>query len=212
MLLLLSVLAAGVRAQAVGEWLQQKKTQQAYLVEQLAALRLYAGYAQQSYAITREGLGAIGSGKEGEFGLHKEYFRSLGQVSPAVRQYWKVAAVLALREEVVQVCLHTRQQVQESGVFSVGEAAYVRRVTGALLEESAGVQEELLAVTTPERLGMEDEERLRRVDAAHSLLLEQLLLARRFAQETLLLAAARLQEQHERKKRRILHGITPDVP
>ncbi|MDX5481968.1 MAG: hypothetical protein LPK07_09820 [Hymenobacteraceae bacterium] len=211
MLLLLSVTVTGARAQTAGEWFQQKKTQKEYLLEQLAALRLYAGYAQQGYAIAREGLSAIGDGKTGEYGLHTEFFRSLGQVRPAVGLYWKVAAVMALQEEAVQVCLRTRQQVQGSGVFSAAEVAYAQRVVHRLLKESTGVLEELLAVTTAGTWVMGEEERLRRLEAAHRLMLEHTLFARRFEHDAQLLAASRLQEQEAQRRNRILYGITPDV-
>lgn len=212
MLLFLTTAAVGAQAQTAGEWLRQKKTQTEYLLEQLAALRLYSDYVQQGYAVAREGLTTIGVEREGEYRLHAEFFRSLDRVSPAVGAYGKVAAGMALQEEIVRASRQTRQQVQASGVFRAGEVAYVHRVLERVVADGALVLEQLLAVTKEDRLTLGEEERLQRIDAAYARLLENSLFARRFGREARLLAASRLQERHDSHMSRILHGLTPDVP
>ena len=67
-------LAAGtVEAQTFSEWFRQKKTQKKYLLQQIAALQVYIGYAQKGYRIAKEGLTTIGGFTKGEFDLHSDF-------------------------------------------------------------------------------------------------------------------------------------------
>jgi 3-phenylpropionate/cinnamic acid dioxygenase small subunit len=50
----LLVTASGVYAQNWKEWTQQKKTQIKYLVNQIAALQIYATYVEKGYAIAKK--------------------------------------------------------------------------------------------------------------------------------------------------------------
>ena len=43
-------------AQTWAEWFQQKQTQKKYLIEQIAALQVYLGYAKKGYDIASKGI------------------------------------------------------------------------------------------------------------------------------------------------------------
>ncbi|MDQ3843049.1 MAG: hypothetical protein M3342_03415, partial [Bacteroidota bacterium] len=77
-------------AQTVEEWTDQKKTQIKYLLQQIAALKVYTGHIQKGYAIARSGLTTIQSIKKGDVTVHQTFFSSLQKVSPAIQQYSKV--------------------------------------------------------------------------------------------------------------------------
>ncbi len=59
-----------IRAQTFSEWFRQKKTQQRYLLEQIAALRVYAGYVHKGYGIVSDGLQTVRDITNVEFNLH----------------------------------------------------------------------------------------------------------------------------------------------
>jgi len=56
---------AQVNAQTWNEWFRQKKTQKKYLVQQIAALKVYLKYLKQGYRIVDKGLSLVGDIKDG---------------------------------------------------------------------------------------------------------------------------------------------------
>lgn len=210
-LLLLLLLAVGAHAQTAREWLQQKKTQQAYLLEQVAALRLYADYARQGYGITQEGLRAIGSGKTAEYGTHLDFFRSLQQADPALGRYWKLADALFLGEGMMRLCGRAQRLAWDRDLFRADEARYIERVTQRLLTESGQLVEDLRALTASDHWEMSTAERLRLAEATHRQLLEHFQVARELEEKVRALASIRQQEREAWRRHRELHGLTPGM-
>jgi hypothetical protein len=72
------------------------------MAEQLAALRTLQQSTTQGYQILGSGLDSIGQITNGEYVLHQAYFSSLGEVSPAVMNDVKLAALKSLQLQLVQ--------------------------------------------------------------------------------------------------------------
>jgi hypothetical protein len=72
-------------AQGVVGFFTQKQTQTQYLVQQIAALKVYAGYIKQGYKVVDGGLNAIGKWKDGHLDLDKAYFNALESVHSKVK-------------------------------------------------------------------------------------------------------------------------------
>ncbi len=72
------------RGQTADEWLRQKQTQTKYLIQQIAALEMYNGYAHKGYSIAQHGLKTIEYFKTGEWRLHSDFFNSLDIISPEI--------------------------------------------------------------------------------------------------------------------------------
>src|ERR1700750_1480750 len=89
-------------SQTYDEWFRQKKTQKEYLLQQIAALQTYIGYAEQGYSIVKSGLNLIGNVKKGDFSLHSDYFKSLANVNPSIKQYVKVAETITLQISIAK--------------------------------------------------------------------------------------------------------------
>ncbi|GAA4429871.1 hypothetical protein GCM10023188_15800 [Pontibacter saemangeumensis] len=207
MLLLFGMMATGTRAQTFAEWFRQEKTQKEYLLEQIAALRMYHGYVKKGYAIAREGLTAVGDSKEGEVDLHEEFFSSLERVNPLIRSEAKVMATIGFQVKIVQVCQSTYRQLQASGSFSGEDIGYVYRVFAGLLDDGAATLDELQAVTADDKLEMRDDERLERIGALYSDMQDNYTFAQSFSREAMVLAAARMQEKKDVQTSRGLNGI-----
>lgn len=78
-LVLLSLWSLGLQAQNIEEITQQKATQRKYLLEQIAAYRLYAGYLKKGYEIAQQGLSlvhTIQNKKQGDDRHHFQLFTS----------------------------------------------------------------------------------------------------------------------------------------
>ena len=123
-LLLLASASGSLQAQTFAEWFQQKKRQKKYLLQQIAALQIYVGYAQKGYQIAKEGLTTIGGFTRGEFNLHSDYFHSLKTVNPEIRKYAKVADIIALQVKIVQNYNTTYRRINSSNAFSKDDIIY----------------------------------------------------------------------------------------
>src|SRR5258705_8026730 len=104
-LLVLVFIGIGIltQAQTWAEWFSQKSTQKKYLIQQIAMLQVYIGYLQKGHNIAKNGLITIGNIKNGHFTLDKDFFASLRNVNPKVKQYVKVADIITLNEKIVQL-------------------------------------------------------------------------------------------------------------
>ena len=206
-LLLFAILSSGTKAQTFAEWFRQKATQKKYLLQQIAALQVYIGYVQKGYSIAKEGLNAISDIKNGEFNLHKDYFNSLKAVNPKIKNYSKVADIIALQVNIVKTYKEAVKQVRQSGAFNADEISYVNGVFERLLDDCTKTIDALIAVTTSGELEMKDDERLKRIDALYSDMQDKYTFVQAFAGEAKLLAASRIREQTDIKTMRILNGI-----
>ncbi|AZI24098.1 hypothetical protein EA772_01590 [Pedobacter sp. G11] len=158
--LVLIISGFSAHAQTWSEWFSQKKTQQKYLVEQLAALKLYAGYLKKGYEIGSSGLTFIKGAAKGEFDMHGTFFSSLKAVSPLVSKDVRIAEIIKMQILISQAfsALHS-----VDGLSAVS-SRYVEMVKQNLSSECMTDLEELLLILTAERLEMGDEERIIRID------------------------------------------------
>jgi hypothetical protein len=206
--LLVCVSAAGnLKAQTFAEWFQQKKTQKKYLVQQIAALQVYIGYAQKGYKIAKEGLNTIGGFTRGEFNLHTDYFNSLKSVNPEVRRYVKVAEIIALQVKIIQNYNRTCRQLNSSDAFSGDELAYIGRVYSRLLDDCDKTLDELITITTDGKLEMKDDERIERIDKLYLDMQDKFTFSQSFSNDAKSLAASRLKDKSDVQTSRVLQGI-----
>jgi hypothetical protein len=209
-LFLFGMFATSTQAQTFAEWFRQKKTQKQYLIQQIAALQVYIGYAQKGYSIAQEGLNMIGDFKRGEFNLHTGYFNSLKNVNPKIKQYAKVADIMVMQVAIIKGYNRTRRQMQESGAFNGKELDYIIRVLGRLLDDCENTLDELITVTTDGNLEMKDDERLERIDILYQDMTDKYTFSQSFSNETMVLAASRIKENNDVQTSRALYGIKHD--
>src|SRR5690349_4960560 len=88
-------------AQTFNEWFRQKKTQKKYLLQQIAALKVYLDYLKKGYKIVDKGLTIVGDIKQGKFDLDIEYLESLANVNSAVSGSAKVAGIIAYQKRIM---------------------------------------------------------------------------------------------------------------
>jgi len=89
LVILLLALSMFSYSQTVEEWTKQKKTQIKYLLQQIAANKVYLDYIEKGYGIARNGLNTIQSIKKGDFNLHSDFVSSLIKVNPKIKNYAK---------------------------------------------------------------------------------------------------------------------------
>lgn len=156
----LMAIAGQTHAQTWSEWFSQKKTQKRYLIEQVAALKLYAGYLRKGYEIGSSGLTFIKGAAKGEFDLHSTFFSSLKIVSPAVRQDVRIAEIIAMQ---ILIGKSFASLGRMDGLASES-VDYLQLVGDRVLSECLNDLEELQLVITSGKIEMGDQERIIRVD------------------------------------------------
>lgn len=189
----LLVLAVPVRAQTWGEFFNQKKTQKRYLLEQIAALEVYAGYLKKGYQIVDGGISTVRDITRGEFSLHNAFISSLKQVSPAIRKDVRVVEIIALQVDI----LREFGGIKENALLSAGDLAYIRLVQAELTADCFADLEELLLVVTSGKLEMEDDERLERLGKVYERMLDKSAFTQDFCGNAAQLIRQRSAEQQE---------------
>jgi hypothetical protein len=177
-------------AQTWSEWFSQKKTQKKYLLEQVAALKIYAGYLKKGYEIGSSGLDFIKGATKGEFDLHGAFFSSLKAVSPEVKRNSKIAEIIQMQLQIGKAF----SSIKKLELLGNAHQDYAALVGSSLMGDCLSDIEELLLVITSGKVEMGDDERLDRIDRLYRSMQEKKTFALRFATAARSLAAGRSQE------------------
>lgn len=176
-------------------------------LQQIAANKVYIEYAWKGYTIAKSGLQTIGDIKNGHFKLDSDFFTSLSTVSPAVREYARVAEI---GTRAVRIAATRRQvwgDVKASALFTPDEKVYFDTVLTRLVRRSGQVVDAVMEVVLTGKLQMSDDERLRRIDELHAAILEQYSFGNRFATDIRLLLLQKTRAQKDVERLRQWHGL-----
>lgn len=184
-------------AQTWDEWFKQKKTQRKYLLQQIAALKVYLGYVKKGYDIASQGLTTIRNIKNGDFSLHRDFIGSLSLVNPKIKNYARVADIIALQIRIIKEVKETTKGINEAGQLTPEETSLCKSVFDNLLAESLKNIDELIFVITSGELEMKDDERLKRIDAIYVEMQGKYAFTAAMSEEMALLSVQRMQEQYE---------------
>ena len=198
---------SSVTAQTFDEWTNQQSTQKKYLIQQIAALQVYLGYAKKGYNIVTGGINTIHNIKNGDLNLHRDFFNRLKNVNPGIHRYAKVADIIAYQVKIIKQTKLVLQQIRETKQFTEAELNYCKQVFDTLLDECIKTVEELILVTTSGELEMKDDERLKRIDGLYADVQDKYSFACSFSEDMSLLAVQRLGEQMEINRSKLLNGI-----
>ncbi|WP_146198740.1 hypothetical protein [Pararcticibacter amylolyticus] len=155
---LLLLASLSLQAQTFAEWWSQKKTQKKYLIEQIAALQVYLGYAKKGYEIAGTGLSTIRDITNGEFKLHELFITELKKVSPAIRNDVRIAEIISMQLDILKTF-----NGLASG-FSGEHLEYVLDVKAGVINECLNDLEQLYLVITSGKAEMTDDERIKRLN------------------------------------------------
>jgi hypothetical protein len=162
-----------LHAQTWDEWFRQRKTRIKYLLAQIAKLEVYLKLADKGNDIMQNGLTLISDIKNGDLNLHTVFFNHLKTVSPAVKNYSKVAAMLNMQIKILTDYKVYAKQFESSGVFSDKEIEYLNSVFTSLQNRVLEDADQLLILLTDAQLQMRDNDRLKRIDKLYTETSEQ---------------------------------------
>ncbi len=185
----------------------QELQQLALNIEKLAQFRQMLADMKKGYEVLTGGYNTIRNISQGNFQLHKVFLDGLMQVSPAVRQYRRVADIINYQVLLVREYKQAFSRFKSAGVFSVEEIAYISDVYTGLFNRSLENLEDLLTVITASRLRMSDEERLQEIDSIFKDMEDKLVFLRDFNNSTGVLSLQRHKERIEVQRMKAIEGI-----
>ena len=150
--------------QTIEEWTQQKQTQIKYLLNQVAANKVYIEYLQKGYSIASKGLTTIGQIKNGEYTLHKYFFNALLSINPAIKNWSKVAGIVAIQVQIIKQVNKGFNRIKELDQLTPDELDYCSTIIHDLFKDCDQIIQELVMITSKGKWEMKDDERIRRID------------------------------------------------
>src|SRR6202012_2598759 len=107
-----------------------------YDIEKLTQFKAMFGDMQTGYTLLTQGYGEVKNISEGNFNLHSAFLNSLMAISPAVRQYGRIADIISAQASIVSEYKAAYKQFSSSGHFSATELVYMNGVFSRLLSQS----------------------------------------------------------------------------
>src|ERR1700761_953181 len=198
-----SAFATTVRAQTFAEWFQQKSTQKKYLLQQIAALQVYAAYYKAGNNIAHNGLGSITGSLKSENDLHTTYYNNLNHVSPVVKNNKQFSDILQWQKDI----LKRIDTLDKTANLNDGEKKYIIQIKAALFKDCNQLITELQNVVTDSKLKMSDEERLKHIGVIHSAMQNNYRFASAFTDQVKVYAVQRLQENNNVISEKKIYGV-----
>lgn len=198
-----SALATTANAQTFAEWFRQKSTQKKYLLQQIAALQVYASYYKAGNNIAHHGLSSITRYLKSEYGLHTNFYNNLNYVSPVVKNNKQVNDILQWQKDI----LSRMTSLDRTANLNAGEKKYIVQVKTALFRDCDQQITELQDVVTDSKLKMNDEERLKHIGVIHAAMLNNYRFASAFADQVKVYTVQRLKENNNVISEKKLYGI-----
>ena len=202
--IILLTISINANAQTWNEIFRQKETQEKYLIQQLAALKLYGGYLKKGYDIANKGINSIKGFTKGEFNLHEDFFNSLKQVNPLLAKNEKITDILkwqiSIRKDL--------NSISTNGEFSTEDRNYFKEVRIKVIRDCEIDLDELLLVITSGKVEMKDDERIKRLNGLHYRMEDKYRFAQSFRDKVKTLALQRQQELRNIKFSQEIHQIT----
>ncbi|WP_423147795.1 TerB family tellurite resistance protein [Rubrolithibacter danxiaensis] len=188
---------------------QSQEVQQLLLnVEKLTQLKQILTDMKKGYQIISSGYNNIKDLSEGNFSLHKTFLDELMEVSPAVRNYKKVADIINYQLILVKEYKMAYRRFKQDSNFTSPELDYLGRVYNNLFKQSLNNLDDLATIITSDKLRMSDDERLKAIDNICMDMQDKLQFLRYFNNNTTVLALQRAKERNDVNTIRNIYGLT----
>jgi hypothetical protein len=187
---------------------QAQELQQLILdIEKLTQMKAILSDMKTGYQIYQQGYGTISSLSKGNFDLHNIYITGLLAVSPAVRNYGRIAEILTMEACLINEYKRKSNLFQQSGSFSASELSYISDVYSRLVSETLDNVAELITVITAGKLRMSDAERIKAIDRIYANSSDKLQFLRSFNNQGVILSLQRSRDAADSRTLKQLYGI-----
>jgi hypothetical protein len=206
--LILITLTAGMLLRAAPASCQAFEAQQLLLDwAKLAQMKQILQDMYKGYQIVEQGYTAIRDISQGSFDLHKAFLDGLLVVSPAVRNYYKVAEIISYQLQIVTEYKQAYSRFRQDGHFSADEVSYIGQVYSNLFDKSVEALNSLITVLTDGGIRASDDERIKQIDGIHKDMQSRLSFLRSFNNRTALLSLQRSRDQDDVDMVKKLYGL-----
>ena len=148
---------------------QSQEVQQLLLDwEKLTQFKKILKNMKDGYQIIHKGYTNIKDISSGNFNLHKDFLDALLDISPAVKQYKRIADIINYQLLIVKQYKAAFKQFKEDKNFTMQEIEYIGKVYINLFDESVKNLDELAMVITAGKLRMSDDERMQAIDRIYA--------------------------------------------
>ena len=176
-------------------------------VEKLAQFKQILSDMKKGYKILNGGYNTIKDLSQSNFSLHKTFLDALMEVSPTVKNYKRVADIINYQVILVKEYKSSFTRFKRDNNFNQQELAYLGRVYENLFKQSLNNLDDLVTITTANKLRMSDDERLEAIDKIFADMQDKLLFLRYFNNNTTVLAVQRAKERNDANTMRLVYGI-----
>lgn len=184
-------------AQTFDEWFKQKKTQKKYLIQQIEALQVYLNNLKKGYEIVQKGWTTVENIKNGNFNLDRDFFGSLKNVNPAIRNSAKVADIAAFQIHIIRDFRTIYAFCKSNKQFTPEEVRYIAKVHTNMLFLCDASASELLSIIRTDKTEMSDDERIHRIDKIYQDMSDKRAFVKAFGNDVIFLAQEREKESNE---------------
>jgi hypothetical protein len=191
--LIIFVCSIQLKAQGLSNFFSQSEADIKYMLQQIADLQLYIGYAEKGYSIAQKGLTFIGDLKKGEFDLHSAFFSSLSAVNPSIKNYAKVADIISYQLSIIS----SFKKILQLKNMSPAEISYLNTVYNNMSDACTKSLTDLINIITDNTYQMKDNERVARIDAIYNDTKDKYSFTQSFTSDANLLTAQRQSELYE---------------
>jgi len=175
-------------------------------IQKLSQFKSILTDMEKGYADLSAGYGVVKGIAQGSFNLHEVFLDGLYLVSPVVRQYVRVADILAAEERILSEYKSAYRRFAASNQFNPHELDYMMGVYGQLTRQALQQMTNLLNVITDSKLRMSDAERLAAIDWIYRDTDDKLVFLESFNRKTTMLQLQRTKEQHYNQTLKNLYG------
>ena len=187
---------------------QAQEMQQLILdIEKLTQMKGILSDMKTGYQIYQQGYGTISNLSKGNFDLHNVFITGLMAVSPSVRNYGRIAEILANEASLISEYKRESSLFQQSGSFTVSELSYMSDVYTRLVSETLDNVEELTNVITANKLRMSDAERIKAIDRIYATSSDKLQFLQSFDNQGVALSLQRSKDAADTQTLKQLYGL-----
>lgn len=161
----------------------------------------------KGYKILDKGYNTIKDISEGNFKLHQVFLDGLLAVNPAVQKYKRVADIIDYQQQIIRDYKLAFSRFSNDRHFNPDEIKYLESVYKTLFKESLKLLDELIMVTTANKLRMSDDERIQAIDRIFEDMESKLIFLKQFNSSTEILALQRAKESKEIEISQKLYNI-----
>src|SRR5258708_22432460 len=148
--------------------------------QKLSELKSILQEMYDAYKIVDKGLSDVKDIVNGNFNLHKAFLDGLMAVSPAVKNYARVADIVQAEYTIVSEYRSGYANFKASGHSTPDEITYIGNVYSNLVNRSVEYLTQLTTIITSNKLRMGDAERLAGIDRIYGGITTNLAFLRRF--------------------------------